>query len=100
MENRRRFVRHQVEKEGQYYLDEGRRSLERCTIIDVTREGMGIRFHTYENISAGSTVHLEIPVLTELAPVTVKGIVKWVARRGNDCIGGIKMTDLKNGRRE
>jgi hypothetical protein len=100
VENRRRFVRHQVEKEGQYYMDESRSSLERCTIIDVTREGMGIRFHTDGNISAGSTVHLEIPVLTELAPVKVEGIVKWVAQRGDDFTGGIKMTDLKNGRRE
>ena len=81
-------------------MDEGRRSLERCTIIDVTREGMGICFHTDGNISAGSTVNLEIPVLTELAPVKVKGILKWVVQSGNDFTGGIKMTDLKNGRRE
>ncbi len=100
MENRRRFIRHQLEKEGEYYLDEGRSSLERCTIIDVTREGMGIQFHTDENISVGSTVHLEIPVLTELAPVKVKGIVKWIAQRGNDVTGGIKMTDLKYRRRQ
>ncbi len=81
-------------------MDEGRRYLDGCTIIDVTREGMGIRFHTDENISVGSTVHLEIPVLTELAPVKVKGIVKWVAQRENDFTGGIKVTDLKHGRRE
>jgi hypothetical protein len=95
VENRRRFIRYKVEKEGQYYLDHGRGSPERCTIIDVTREGMGIRFHTDENISAGSAVHLEIPVLTELAPVKVKGIVKWVAERGNDFTGGIEVTEIE-----
>ena len=76
-------------------MDHGRRSPEKCTIIDVTREGMGIRFHTDENISAGSTVHLEIPVLTELAPVKVEGIVKWVAQRGNDFTGGIEVTEIE-----
>jgi len=79
-------------------MDEGRISLERCTIIDVTREGMGIRFHTDGNISAGSSIHLEIPVQRELAPVEVKGTVMWVAQRGKDFTGGIKVTALKHER--
>jgi hypothetical protein len=75
---------------AQYFLQEKNKGWEECTVIDISRRGMGLRFLTNEKISVGSTLHLEISMPTELETINVKGILKRINQRGNDCIGGIE----------
>lgn len=65
-----------------------------CTVMDVSRKGMGIVFLTHEKINVGSTVLLEIAIPTASNPVRVVGIVRWIRKKGNDFIGGVESTKL------
>jgi len=55
---------------------------------------MGIKFHTYEEIYTGSTLYFVIPAPTELVPVNVRGVLKWINQKRDDLIGGIEYTEL------
>lgn len=93
MDNRRRFSRSDTQLKAKYFLEERKGGWEECTIIDVSRTGLGVKFHTGEEISAGSTIHLEISVPTELEPISVEGILKRMEQEGDDFIGSIEFTE-------
>ena len=90
MENRRRFSRINTLLEARYFLKEDKRNWGKCIIIDFSCKGMGIEFHTSEEINVGSTVHLEVFVPTEADPVCVEGKLRWINQRRNDFVGGIE----------
>lgn len=90
MENRRRFSRIDTLWEARYFLKKGEKGWGKCTIIDFSRKGMGLEFHTSEEIDVDSTVYLEIFVPTEFEPVCVEGKLKWINPRKNDFAGGIE----------
>jgi c-di-GMP-binding flagellar brake protein YcgR len=90
MENRRRFSRINTLLEARYFLKEDKRSWGKCIIIDFSHKGMGIEFHTSEEINVNSTVYLEIFIPTEFEPVFVEGKLKWIKQRKNDFVGGIE----------
>ena len=95
MENRRGFRRHPTKDlKGRYFVEEEKKGWKECTIVDTSRKGMGIIFHTGEKINEGSTVHLEVFVSTELEPINVKGVLKWIVEGGNDFVGGVALTDF------
>ena len=97
--DKRRFVRYAVEKEGRTLL----KGWKKCTVIDISSKGLGIRFHKvdYDDIvdyiDTGSTVYLEIPVTEQLETISVKGILKWISKEGDDCIGGIELFEELDG---
>lgn len=78
---------------AQYFSIEGESSREQCTIYNISRKGVSIKFHTREKINIGSTIHLEMFVPRKSEPISVKGILKWVKRSGDDFTGGIKLTE-------
>jgi len=94
IEDRREFRLYHTKLKAHYISEESKRGWEECTIINISREGMGIKFHSCEKINVGSTVHLEIFVPIKLEPINVKGILKWIEKWENDFIGGIKLTDI------
>ncbi len=90
MENRRRFGRFNTHLKAQYYLDEKKGDGEKCTITDISRRGMGIRFHTRDNIDIGETIYLEIFVPEGKEPISVEGVLKQVNWKGSDFFGGVE----------
>ncbi len=94
MKNRRNFSRLGTQLKAKYFLKGRRESWGKCTVIDVSRKGMGIIFLTREKINVGSTVLLEIAVSTELKPVHVVGILRWTRQKGNDFVGGVESTKI------
>ena len=96
MENKRRFGRFDTYLKAHYFLEEKRGDGEKCMITDISRRGMGIRFHAHDEITIGSTIFLEIAVPEGLEPVNVKGVVKHIKRRGDNFFGGVEW-DLVNG---
>jgi len=94
MEDRRGFSRFDTQLKAQYFLKEKKGGWEECTIINVSRKGMRIRFHPSEKIIVGSTIHLEIFVPTELEPISVKGILKRVEQEEDNIIGRVKLTEV------
>jgi c-di-GMP-binding flagellar brake protein YcgR len=93
MDVRRKFSRVPIELKAQYHL-KGEEDWKECTVIDISRNGMGIKFLTREKIDVGSTIHLEIFLHEKPKLINVKGILKWIKPRENDFIGGIEVTLL------
>ncbi len=85
---KRRFGRFSAKLKAQY-LVEGEKEWKECTVINLSREGMGITFQTSEKIEVGSTIHVRIHMPTDSQPINIKGILKWIEQRGDDFIGGI-----------
>ncbi|KPJ56526.1 MAG: hypothetical protein AMJ42_05220 [Deltaproteobacteria bacterium DG_8] len=94
VEERRRFSRFETQLKAKYFIKERKGGWEECTIIDISRNGMKIRFHTCEKIIVNSTVHLEIYVPKELEPIYIKGILKRVKKEESDFIGSIELTEV------
>jgi len=98
-ENGRRFNKCLTQLKVRYFLNEGKKSWKNCTIFNISRNGVCMRFHLSNEIDIGSTVHLEIAVPMEPEPIKVKGKLKWVKEVENDFIGNMelaeKMDDVK-----
>ena len=94
MKIKRRFTRFTTQLKGQYFLKERKKGWQECTITVVSRKGLGAEFHTQEIIKPGSTAQFEINVPGELEPITVKGILRWIKKKGNDFIGGIEFAEM------
>ena len=95
MENRRSFYRFLPPfLKAQYFSREGKSPRENCTIFNISRKGVGLKFHTHEKINIGSTIHLEMFVPRRSKPICVKGILKRIEQEENDFIGGIELIEV------
>jgi len=94
MDDRRRFGRFDAQLEAQYFIREKKGGSGKCTVIDVSRKGVGIKFSKHENINAGSNIHLEVTVPTELEPVSIKGVLKHIKQEGDDFIGNVELNEV------
>jgi hypothetical protein len=77
---------------AQYFSREEKGSREQCGIFNISRKGVGLKFHTGKKIKIGSTIHLEMYVPRESEPINLKGTLKWIEKEGNDFIGAIELT--------
>jgi hypothetical protein len=97
MDDRRRFHRLQTQMRAQYFLKEKKGGWEECTVIDVSRKGVGIKFHKPKNIPVGSVIHLEVFPPKELEPVVLNGVLKRIEQEGDDLIGGVELKEVLDG---
>jgi len=93
MEERRKSARVPIKLRGLYHL-QGEESWKECSVVDLSRNGMGIAFLTQEEIDVGSTIHLKVFYLKEPNTANIKGILKWIKPMENGFIGGIEITSL------
>ncbi len=94
MEDGRSFIRFFSQLKARYIAEDKEKDWEECTIINVNRKGMGVKFHTREKIHVGSTILFEISVPTEFEPVNATGILKWINEGENYFVGGIGFSEL------
>ncbi|MCK5009387.1 MAG: PilZ domain-containing protein [Deltaproteobacteria bacterium] len=90
MENKRKFSRFDTQMKAQYVLKGKKGGRGECTVVDISRKGMGIKFRTPEKINLGSTIRLEISIPTELDHINVEGILKRINQKEKGFIGGIE----------
>lgn len=94
MEDGRSFIRFFSQLKARYIAEDKEKDWEECTIINVNRKGMGVKFQTCEKIRVGSTILFEISVPTEFEPVNATGILKWINEGENYFVGGIGFSEL------
>ncbi len=94
MEDGRGFIRFFSQLKARYFAEDKEKDWKECTIINVNRKGMGVKFHTRERINEGSTILFEISVPSELEPVQATGILKWINEGENYFVGGIEFPEL------
>ena len=92
MESTRRFKRYPTQREARFFLKDTAEKGKECTIITVSRKGMGILFHTDEKISVGTTIRFDVPIATSFEAISVRGMLKWLDKTEADCIGGVELT--------
>ncbi len=93
-EENRLHIRFSTNLKGRYFIKEVAKHWGNCTIFDVSRSGIGIRFHTSEKIEVGSTIEVEIEIPSELQPMSVRGILRWIKQADNEFVGGIQLTEV------
>ncbi len=94
MKEKRLYARFSTHKNARGLFKGKVRGWEECTIINLSRKGMGVIFHTREKIKVGTTIYLEIPVPWEKDPLSAAGELTWIKQEGNEFTGGIELTEL------
>jgi phage tail protein X len=94
MREKRRFLRFVKLRKIRYLLAGGMGKWQECSIIDVSRIGMKIRF--YEGIDVDSTIFFVLYVPGEAVPINLKGTLKRIEGSGSDFIGGVELTERLN----
>lgn len=94
MEDGRGFIRFFSQLKARYITEDKEKDWKECTIININRKGMGVKFNTRERINEGSTILFEISVTTEFEPVQATGILKWINEGENYFVGGIEFPEL------
>jgi len=89
----RKYKRYPTQREARYFLEGTTGDGQVCTIVNVSRKGMGIIFHTDEEMSPGTIIRVEVPPAKTSESISVKGVLKWIDRMEIDMIGGIELTN-------
>jgi hypothetical protein len=95
MEYKRNFKRFSIDLSARYLL-ENPKEWQGCTIINISREGMGIEVHLQERIHIGSTLKIEIIVPIKEKPIKAIGILIWTEKlKGKtNFLGGVKIIKI------
>jgi len=93
-EDRRNHIRFSTNLKGRYSTGELGKNWGECTVLDASRRGMGIKFHNPEGMKVGSIITLETVVPSETEPLNVRGTLKWIKHKENECIGGVEFAEV------
>jgi len=97
MDERRKYIRFPVKLNARYEEKNGGNWKE-CSVIDISREGMGISIYSREVISAGAGLHMEITVPLRSDAVTMEGVLMWIRELHDDplfnYIGGVRISSI------
>jgi hypothetical protein len=93
LKDRRKYPRLETQLKAAYISAESQWGGENCTIIDFSRTGMKAKVYTSEEINVGTKVLLEVYIPGELAPINVKGTIKWVKQIESGYISGIELLE-------
>ena len=93
MEDRRSYFRFPAKLKALYYFEGEKERLEKCTLLNVSYKGLGVNFKQHEKNKAGTSIHLGIIIKWQLIPISVRGIVKWVAEGASDSVAGIELAE-------
>ncbi|MBN1227299.1 MAG: PilZ domain-containing protein [Deltaproteobacteria bacterium] len=94
MSERRKSRRTTLPQRAKYFGTQGWKD---CLITEISGKGMRINFYTGEKFTVGSIISLKILVPAESKPVMVKGVLRWIAKKEDYFIGGIKLFRVDKG---
>ncbi len=94
MKDSRKHGRFDTQLKAQYSLKENSGDVRDCTVINMSRKGIGVKFRAHEKISIGSTIRLLVFIPEKLNPASILGVLKWIEKKGNNIIAGIESHEL------
>ena len=94
MNNKRRFDRFETELKALYNVREHKQEWEQCTIINMSRKGMGLQFHSPAEIPTGISIQLEIFIPEKPKTISVEGVLRWTDRREGGLFGGVECNEI------
>ena len=98
MKNRRKFLRFPV-KIGALYSEENNEDLkQQCSIVDISREGMGVTVYLKVKLSLGCMLKFMVDVPGKEKSVSFTGTLNWIKALKGDADynykGGIKLITI------
>ena len=87
----RKYKRYPTHREVRYFIEGTTGDKQVCTIVNVSRKGMGIIFHTDEEIRVGTVIGIEISIPQSSESIIVRGTLKWIDKMEFDIIGGVEL---------
>ncbi len=97
MDERRKYIRFPVTLQARYEERNGC-GWKECSVIDISREGMGISIYSREAITTGTGLRMEITVPVKHEPVAMEGVLMWIREQRNDphfnYIGGVRISSI------
>ncbi len=97
MDERRKYIRFPVNLNARY-RETNAGSWKECSVIDISREGMGISIYSREAINKGAGLRMEITIPVRSDPVAMEGILMWIRELKDDTqfnyIGGVRISSI------
>ena len=92
MEDRRKFKRFPVQLRARYLVSSEKEWFN-CSIINISRGGMGIKVYLQESIPPGLILKFKIIVPKKVEPIETTGILKWIKElKGKKLfVGGVEL---------
>jgi hypothetical protein len=87
----RKYKRYPTQMEAHFALVDFNGNRQPCTIVNISRKGMGIIFHTDAEIDVGTTIRVEVYIAGTSKPISASGTLKWFDKMDIDVIGGIEL---------
>ena len=98
MDERRKFIRFPLELIARYSESEVK-DWKECSVIDISREGMGINIYAREHINEGSILEMAITLPVQDDSIAVQGTLMWITELKDDprfnYLGGIQLLSIK-----
>ena len=99
MDEKRKFIRFPVELDARY-SEKDEKDWKECSIIDISREGMGMNIHSKEFIAEGMILQMEIMVPVQEDPISAKTTLIWIRELKDDprfnYLAGVKLLEIKS----
>jgi PilZ domain len=98
VKDRRKFLRFSV-KIGAFYSEENNEDLkQQCSIVDISREGMGVTVYLKAKLSLGCMLKFMVDVPEKERSVSFTGTLNWIKSLKGDAEynykGGIKLITI------
>lgn len=97
MEERRKFLRFPLQLDARY-SEQNEENWKECSVVDISREGMGIIIHSIEAIREGTLLQVEIDAPMQEDSIMVAGELVWVQEIKGDprfnYAGGVQLTSI------
>lgn len=98
MKDRRKFLRFPVKLAARYSEEKKDDWTRQCSVIDISREGMGVIVYLKEKLPLGCMLKLKADVPTKEKPVSFTGNLSWIKVLKGDpdfnYKGGIKLITI------
>ena len=81
----------EIQKRAKFTLKDEKRGWEDCTLLNLNQNlhGVGIRFHTTQDIEVNSIVIIDVSAKGE--SLSIAGIVRWINKGEDNLTGGIEL---------
>ena len=93
-DNKRRYGRFDTALKARYCVAENEEDWHTCTVVNLSRKGIGIQLQAHATIDLDTVIRLEVFVPEKSRPTSVQGIVKWTDARGDSVFCGVESIEL------
>jgi hypothetical protein len=93
-DNTRRYGRFDTELKARYCMVENEGDWHPCTVVNLSRKGIGIQLNVHETLALDTVIRLEVFIPEKSQPTSLKGIVKWTDAREDSVFCGVESIEL------